>query len=533
MDQIGFQVMLEGDWCDYPPQASKLIRDAYNNGEKKTNLKVQINDRPHELEIDFEKMKQISAYSGKQHDIRPPWDLLKQFNADAADQDFDTGFDDCDQKYAGKGNQDIAKARKMVFKVLEKTRDLKGKDEPTLSEWKDLCQATVKDVVKMGLHENELRPLRDRTRKIHNAVQDLKGAIRCYVRTRPQNQRELDNQSRNCLNFAKDRMVLCVESDDGEKNMFTFDTTFNPGNQKEIFAELEDLCQSVYDGFNVCVFAYGQTGSGKTFTMYGPASDIKKDPGVVVRAIDELFRLKKDVYPPPWNAHVSVSMVELYCGTFTDLLANDVLKGPKVAIKRAQDGEVLLDGSNVLECKDSAHLWSQIQRGFANRKTAATAMNSESSRSHLILTIKVLLENTKTNVKIKGKMTMVDLAGSERVKQSQVEGQALKEAIEINKSLTSLGNVMEQLTTGKKNVSYREHLLTQVLQDSLGGTAKTLMFANVSPASINYGETIMTCKWATRARNVVNLGGAPSPTSVASPKAGASPGKKPVAARRK
>jgi len=134
-------------------------------------------------------------------------------------------------------------------------------------------------------------------------------------------------------------------------------------------------------------------------------------------------------------------------------------------------------------------------------------MNAESSRSHLILRVQCKIHNLKSGQELKGKLIMVDLAGSERVKNSQVEGDNLKEAIEINKSLTALGDVMEKLCAGSKNAGYRNHLLTQVLADSLGGTAKTLMMANLSPASVCFGETKMTCEWATRARKITNDNG--------------------------
>merc|ERR1719321_1368565 len=116
-------------------------------------------------------------------------------------------------------------------------------------------------------------------------------------------------------------------------------------------------------------------------------------------------------------------------------------------------------------------MWKSIENGFQTRQVAATAMNATSSRSHCIVLIFVDLINKATKQNIKSKITLVDLAGSERVKDSGVEGDALKEAIEINKSLTVLGDVMEQLTTGSKSIGYRNHLLTQILQDSLGGSA--------------------------------------------------------------
>merc|ERR1719272_231822 len=138
------------------------------------------------------------------------------------------------------------------------------------------------------------------------------------------------------------------------------------------------------------------------------------------------------------------------------------------------------------------------------RTVAATAMNSESSRSHLIMMVKITNVNKETNEQLKGKILLCDLAGSERLKKSEVSGDMQKEAIEINKSLTALGDVIEALTKRQKQIPYRNHKLTQVMQDSLGGSSKTLMFVNCSPASSNVDETTMSLKYATRAKNVQN-----------------------------
>merc|ERR1719198_1181537 len=156
------------------------------------------------------------------------------------------------------------------------------------------------------------------------------------------------------------------------------------------------------------------------------------------------------------------------------------------------------------ECGSADALMKVLERGNDMRHVAATAMNSESSRSHLILIIKIVSVNKETHDQLRGKILMVDLAGSERLKKSEVSGDMQKEAIEINKSLTALGDVIEALTKKQKQIPYRNHKLTQVMQDSLGGTAKTLMFVNCSPASSNVDETTMSLKYATRAKNVQN-----------------------------
>merc|ERR1719217_1221819 len=131
-------------------------------------------------------------------------------------------------------------------------------------------------------------------------------------------------------------------------------------------------------------------------------------------------------------------------------------------------------------------------------------MNAESSRSHLLLMIKLIAVNKDTKEKLRGKILLCDLAGSERLKKSEVTGDMQKEAIEINKSLTALGDVIEALTKKQKQVPYRNHKLTEVMKDSIGGTAKTLMFVNCSPASSNMEETQSSLKWASRTKQVTN-----------------------------
>jgi len=425
---------------------------------------------------------------------------------------------------AKKAREERMKALALLQELLSDTAVLKGKEEEELISIRAKVAQGCRDCLALGLSEEEVRPLRDRVRKVHNMVQDLKGAIRVFARTRPFNQREKDAQSKVCLQFSDDKMTIQVENNDGDTNKFMFDTTFNPGSQNDIFKELKELIQSVYDGYNVTVFAYGQTGSGKTFTMYGPKDNI----GVVPKSIKEIMRLKEEEYKDIYDVSITTSMVELYKGKFSDLLYKKKEKAPEIQVKRTPDGEVIMDGSIEAPCKTFEDSWNAVESGFDSRKVAATAMNADSSRSHLFVILKVKLVNKETKKEIKGKVTLVDLAGSERVKDSMVEGNALQEAIEINKSLTTLGDCMSEISKGGKNVNMRNTPLTAALADSLGGTAKTLMFANLSPAVINVNESIMTCQWAMRARKVTNKGGSDDKADKA--KAGAK--KKPAVKRK-
>merc|ERR1719506_3142199 len=156
------------------------------------------------------------------------------------------------------------------------------------------------------------------------------------------------------------------------------------------------------------------------------------------------------------------------------------------------------------EVKDVSQLKALLDRGIAQRTVAANLMNIQSSRSHLIFTMKVTTLNHETKESLKGKILLCDLGGSERLKKTEATGEQKKEAIEINKSLTALGDVIEAVAKKQKQIPYRNHKLTQIMQDSLGGSAKTLMFVNCSPAKSNMDETSMSLKYATRAKNVVN-----------------------------
>lgn len=158
------------------------------------------------------------------------------------------------------------------------------------------------------------------------------------------------------------------------------------------------------------------------------------------------------------------------------------------------------------ECTSAEELFELIQRSHMTRRVRATAMNSESSRSHLIVIIKVLGYNKQTQEEFRSKIMLCDLAGSERLARSQVTGEGAKEAIEINKSLTALGDVLEALTKSQKQIPYRNHKLTMLMQDSLGGASKTLMFVTCSPSESNIQETLCSLKWATRAKQITKSG---------------------------
>jgi hypothetical protein len=261
------------------------------------------------------------------------------------------------------------------------------------------------------------------------------------------------------------------------------------------------------------MFAYGQTGAGKTFTMYGSPGQ----EGAAPRTIQEIFRViekSRDRF----TYTVMGSMLELYRNDLVDLLskADPKASKSKLNVRMEKSGQVVVENLIEEACDNAKDLENLLERGGAQRAVASTAMNSESSRSHLVLLIKIVSVNKETKEQLRGKIVLCDLAGSERLGKSLATGDVAKEAIEINKSLTALGDVIEALTKGQKSIPYRNHKLTQLMQDSIGGSSKTLMFVNCSPASSNLEETLCSLKYATRAKKITNQIQTPAPATKAS-----------------
>ena len=174
----------------------------------------------------------------------------------------------------------------------------------------------------------------------------------------------------------------------------------------------------------------------------------------------------------------------------------------KMEIKMAPSGGVYIPGMTEQDVTDVAGVMRVMELGTKNRAASATKMNAQSSRSHCVLMIQVFGHNQNTGEKIFGKLNLIDLAGSERLKRSGVEGQALKEAVSINSSLASLGDVISGLGKGSKHVPYRNSKLTHLLSDSLSGDSKCLMFLNVSPSSANHSESSNALLFGQRCRKV-------------------------------
>ncbi|CAJ1392522.1 unnamed protein product [Effrenium voratum] len=412
--------------------------------------------------------------------------------------------------------QQRAMCRAEVAKVLEKVQEVDKSSMEAVEMAKEELSNALIAAKAVDVPSAALRQADAFRRRLHNTLEDLRGSIRVFCRMRPLSQREKDLKNTDVSQLVDSMTVElqrpAVGSFPNEPDQFNFDAVFKPGTQAEVFDTCKDLVQSAIDGYNVAMFAYGQTGAGKTYTMYGGKGD---GEGTAPRTIAELYRLLKQEEDRV-QFTIMASMMELYRNELVDLLTQK--GGPKrksqtpgsatveqkLNVRTDQNGAVQIEHLSEEECKTAQALSDLLERGNQMRTVCATKMNSESSRSHLILTIRVVGVNKQTGQKLSGKILLCDLAGSERLKKSDVSGEAQKEAIEINKSLTALGDVMEALVKGSAHVPYKNHKLTQVMSDALGGTSKTLMFVNCSPASSNFEETLMTLKFATRAKNITN-----------------------------
>jgi len=386
-----------------------------------------------------------------------------------------------------------------VKEVLKETMSTNMTDIECVKAAKEKLAKAIKEATKLGVKETDLAESEIRRKKLHNVVEDLKGSIRVFCRIRPLSSKEGDAGDHQ---ITKQLDVMTIAVGEKQEHQFKFDAVFTPGTQDEIFEDCRDLVQSAVDGYNVTIFAYGQTGAGKTFTMAGVPGQLGVSPRTI-REVFDVIQRGKDRF----EYTVMGSMLELYKTELVDLLVkgNPAATKAKLQIRLDKTGNVTVEHLTEEEVHCVEDLDALVERGTSARAVAATAMNSESSRSHLVMIVKIVSFNKQTKEKLQGKMLIVDLAGSERLKKSMTSDNAQKESIEINKSLTALGDVIEALTKHQKSIPHRNHKLTQLMQDALGGTAKTLMFVNCSPANSNFEETVNSLKYAQRAKNITNM----------------------------
>lgn len=363
--------------------------------------------------------------------------------------------------------------------------------------------------------EDKLRKEETIRRKLHNQVQELKGNIRVFCRVRPMGQHTEDT-ARISFPDTEDSTEIEVKGPEETNSLgktttksypFTFDRVFDPTcNNAAIFEEISQLIQSALDGYNVCIFAYGQTGSGKTFTM-------SNEDGMIPQALRQIYSTSKELESRGWHYTMEGSFVEVYNEEIRDLLGKDTEKESKKHEIRHDmvKCETTITDVTMVALDSQDQVEGLLSQATSRRSVAATKANERSSRSHSVFILKLAGHNTITGEKSKGTLNLVDLAGSERLSHSKVEGQRLKETQNINKSLSCLGDVIGALgqqgagafdprasTSGvsSAHIPYRNSKLTYLLQFSLGGNSKTLMFVMVAPEKKCLNETITSLKFA-------------------------------------
>uniref|UniRef100_A0A8D2PEM0 Kinesin family member 15 n=1 Tax=Zosterops lateralis melanops TaxID=1220523 RepID=A0A8D2PEM0_ZOSLA len=340
-------------------------------------------------------------------------------------------------------------------------------------------------------------------------------AIKVFVRVRPPSERTAltDGDHGLCLSVLSSNTIRLHSKP--EPKIFTFDYVANmETTQESVFSSVaKNIVESCMNGYNGTIFAYGQTGSGKTFTMMGPSDSdnfTHSLRGVIPRSFEYLFFLierEKEKAGSGKSFLCKCSFIEIYNEQIFDLL--DSASSGLFLREHIKKG-VFVDGAVEQVLSSAAEAYQVLTMGWRNRRVASTSMNRESSRSHAVFTITVeSMEKNNEVVNIRSSLlNLVDLAGSERQKDTHTEGLRLKEAGNINRSLSCLGQVITALVdvgNGKqRHICYRDSKLTFLLRDSLGGNAKTCIIANVHPGSKCFGETLSTLNFAQRAKLIKN-----------------------------
>ncbi|XP_052401873.1 kinesin-like protein KIF16B isoform X3 [Carassius gibelio] len=358
-------------------------------------------------------------------------------------------------------------------------------------------------------------------------------SVRVAVRVRPMNRREKDLSAKCIIEMEGNKTTITnLKIPDGvtgdsvreRAKTFTYDFSYDSSDckngsfvsQEKVFKDLgTDVLKAAFEGYNACIFAYGQTGSGKSHTMMGIPGDV----GLIPRICEGLFsQISGMIRRDEASFRTEVSYLEIYNERVRDLLRRKMAKTYNLRVREhPKEGPYVEDLSKHL-VQNYSDVEELMEAGNINRTTASTGMNDASSRSHAIFTINFTQAKFDAEMPSEtvSKIHLVDLAGSERADATGATGVRLKEGGNINKSLVTLGNVISALADlsqeggsshlKKKQVfvPYRDSVLTWLLKDSLGGNSKTIMIATISPADVNYGETLSTLRYANRAKNIIN-----------------------------
>ncbi|XP_036035076.1 kinesin-like protein KIF1B isoform X8 [Onychomys torridus] len=350
-------------------------------------------------------------------------------------------------------------------------------------------------------------------------------SVKVAVRVRPFNSRETSKESKCIIQMqGNSTSIINPKNPKEAPKSFSFDYSYwshtspeDPcfASQNRVYNDIgKEMLLHAFEGYNVCIFAYGQTGAGKSYTMMGKQEE--SQAGIIPQLCEELFEKINDNCNEEMSYSVEVSYMEIYCERVRDLL-NPKNKGNLRVREHPLLGPYVEDLSKlaVTSYTDIADL---MDAGNKARTVAATNMNETSSRSHAVFTIVFTQKRQETETSLStekvSKISLVDLAGSERADSTGAKGTRLKEGANINKSLTTLGKVISALaevdnctSKSKKKkktdfIPYRDSVLTWLLRENLGGNSRTAMVAALSPADINYDETLSTLRYADRAKQI-------------------------------
>ncbi|XP_037737006.1 kinesin-like protein KIF1B isoform X10 [Chelonia mydas] len=350
-------------------------------------------------------------------------------------------------------------------------------------------------------------------------------SVKVAVRVRPFNSRETSKESKCIIQMqGNSTSIINPKNPKEAPKSFSFDYSYwshtspeDPcfASQNRVYNDIgKEMLLHAFEGYNVCIFAYGQTGAGKSYTMMGKQEE--SQAGIIPQLCEELFEQINDNSNEEMSYSVEVSYMEIYCERVRDLL-NPKNKGNLRVREHPLLGPYVEDLSKlaVTSYTDIADL---MDAGNKARTVAATNMNETSSRSHAVFTIVFTQKRHDTETDLctekVSKISLVDLAGSERADSTGAKGTRLKEGANINKSLTTLGKVISALAevdncTNKSKkkkktdfIPYRDSVLTWLLRENLGGNSRTAMVAALSPADINYDETLSTLRYADRAKQI-------------------------------
>ncbi|KAF2674060.1 carboxy-terminal kinesin 2 [Microthyrium microscopicum] len=503
--------------------AQRETREQISALQREHNLEVSDLVRKHQNELQDEKARRATEVEelARQRDAQIEKIATsignKEREADSIRDDLTQKIADLERERTMRAALELQLQQKIteLFTMTSKNQAieaqidfLESNNQQQSSAFATLHRQTQEAVAARDEAIEKLRAEETLRRKLHNQVQELKGNIRVFCRVRPTLEDEEEENAKikypDLDDEAKEVVIFGAETKSALGNVtrpqhpFSFDRVFGPSSTNgEIFDEISQLIQSALDGYNVCIFCYGQTGSGKTYTM--SSSD-----GMIPRAVRQIYGWAKALEEKGWSYKMEGSFVEVYNENLNDLLgrAEEFDKKKHEIRHDMQKMKTTITDVTIMPLDSPEAVEGVLNRADRNRSVAATKANQRSSRSHSVFILTLVGENSITGERSEGTLNLVDLAGSERLAHSQAEGQRLKETQNINKSLSCLGDVIGALGRGDSgHIPYRNSKLTYLLQHSLGGNSKTLMFVMISPLQAHLSETVTSLKFATKVHN--------------------------------